>query len=124
MNLFIKIFLWFLAAIALMVGVVIFLTYTTQTEPVVSRWQNSVKNQTNIYAETAAQIYSYEGEKGLTEFLNRIRNTDSSRNIDLIKLNSEGRFANFNESEILENLIAKTTASGEPELDFSSEEFG
>lgn len=124
MNLFIKIFLWFLAAIALMVGVVIFLTYTTQTEPVVSRWQNSVKNQTNIYAETAAQIYSYEGEKGLIEFLNRIRNTDSSRNIDLIKLNSEGRFANFNESEILENLIAKTTASGEPELDFSSPEFG
>lgn len=124
MNLFIKIFLWFLAAIALMVGVVIFLTYTTQTEPVVSRWQISVKNQTNIYAETAAQIYSYEGEKGLNEFLNRIRNTDSSRNIDLIKLNSEDRFANFSNAEILENLVAKTTASGEPELDFTSREFG
>jgi uncharacterized protein YggT (Ycf19 family) len=38
MNLFVKVFLWFLAAIALMVLVVIFLTWTTQTDPVVSRF--------------------------------------------------------------------------------------
>lgn len=66
MNLFLKVFLWFLAAIALMVLVVIFLTWTTQTEPVVSRWQTSVINQTNIYAETARQIYENEGEDGST----------------------------------------------------------
>jgi len=33
MNLFLKIFLWFLTAIALMIGVVIFLNWSVQTEP-------------------------------------------------------------------------------------------
>ena len=65
MNLFFKIFLWFLAAISLMVGVTVFLNWTTQTEPVASRWQGSVRNQMTIFALTAAQVYDNEGEKGL-----------------------------------------------------------
>ena len=124
MNLFIKIFLWFLAAIALMVGVVIFLTYTTQTEPVVSRWQSSVKNQTNIYAATAAQIYGNEGENGLNEFLGRIRSSENINDIELIKLNGQNRLMNGQNDEILRDLIAKAFSSDQSELDFSSPEFG
>lgn len=84
MNLFVKIFLWFLAALALMVGVVVFLNWTVQTEPVVSRWKISVTNHTTIWAETAAQIYEKEGEQGLTEFLGRLRRPQSVSEVDLI----------------------------------------
>ena len=45
MKLFVKIFLWFLAAIALMVGVIIFVTRTFQTDPLFSRLQRSTRNQ-------------------------------------------------------------------------------
>lgn len=124
MNLFIKIFLWFLAAIALMVGVVIFLTWTTQTEPVVSRWQSSVKNQTNIYADTSAQIYKYEGEKGLDEFLNRIRNSENIKDIEIAKNINESRLVNERNREVLQNLYTKVIDENEPELDFSSPEYG
>ncbi|MBC7900869.1 MAG: hypothetical protein H7070_12550, partial [Saprospiraceae bacterium] len=71
MNLFLKIFLWFLAAIALMVGMVVFLNWTVQTEPVVSRWRNSITTQMTIYAATAAQVHDKEGEMGLNDFLDR-----------------------------------------------------
>jgi signal transduction histidine kinase len=84
MNLFVKIFLWFLAALALMVGVMLFLNWTVQTEPVVSRWRISVRNQTNIYSATAAQIYANQGEPGLNEFLERIRSSESIGEVDLI----------------------------------------
>ena len=84
MNLFLKIFLWFLAAIVSMIGLVLFLNWTVQTEPVVSRWRVSVRNQTNIYADTAAQIYEREGEQGFTEFLNRIRTSETVSEVDVV----------------------------------------
>ncbi|HMJ09437.1 MAG TPA: hypothetical protein VK468_10555, partial [Pyrinomonadaceae bacterium] len=77
MNLFLKIFLWFLAAITLMIGVVAFLNWSVQTAPVVSRWQNSVLNQMNVFAATAAQIQDNEGEKGLTSFLGLVRTAET-----------------------------------------------
>lgn len=73
MNLFLKIFLWFLAAISLIVGVIAFLNWTVQTEPVVSRWRISMRNQSNIYASTAAQILEEEGRDGFEAFIARLR---------------------------------------------------
>lgn len=84
MNLFVKIFLWFLAALALMVGVIVFLNWTVQTEPVVSRWRTSLTNNTEIWAETAAQIYTTEGEAGLETFLRRLRKHQSVSEVDFI----------------------------------------
>ena len=48
MKLFLKIFLWFLAAIALMVVVVIFITRTFQTEPTFTRWQRGARSQLTV----------------------------------------------------------------------------
>ena len=45
MKLFVKIFPWFLAATALMVGVIVIVTRTFQTEPLVNRFQRSTRNQ-------------------------------------------------------------------------------
>ena len=89
MNLFLKIFLWFLAAIALMVGAMLFLNWTVQTEPVVSRWRVSVRNQTNIYASTAAEIFNNEGEAAFTTFIDRIRNSETVTEVDVVGQNGK-----------------------------------
>src|SRR5215204_4497612 len=112
MNLFFKIFLWFLAAIALMVGVVVFLNWTVQTEPVVSRWRISVRNQTNVYAETAAQLYELQGEKGLVDFLNRIRELETVSEVDLIGVNGRSWLSEGVSSNTYNDLAAKAL-SGE-----------
>ena len=84
MNLFLKIFLWFLAAIAVMVGVTVFLNWTV-SEPVVSRWQSSVRNQTNLYAATIEQIHGSEGEAGVKEFLDRIREVETVTEVNVVR---------------------------------------
>ncbi len=117
MNLFVKIFLWFLAAITLMVGVVVFLNWTVQTEPVVSRWRVSVRNQTNIYAETAAQIYASEGEKGLSEFLDRIRKPATIGEVDLIGENGRAWLSEGVNAENYKDLVAKALNSSEVEIE-------
>jgi two-component system sensor histidine kinase CpxA len=103
----------------LMVLVVIFLTWTTQTEPVVSRWQTSVINQTNIYASTAGQIYQNEGEEGLKEFLVRIREAETIEEIGLI--NQKGEFRNLQVplTEPVRQIISRAFSSEKVELDIN-----
>ena len=84
MNLFVKIFLWFLAAVVLLIGVIFFLNWTVQTEPVVSRWRISLRNQTNIYADTAAYIYAHQGEEGMAAFLERLRKLETIGEVDML----------------------------------------
>lgn len=117
MNLFLKIFLWFLAAIGLMIGVVVFLNWTVQTEPVVSRWRISVTNQTTIWAETAAQIYASEGEPGLITFLNRIRRPENISEVDLIGENGKAWMADGINPDNYRELVARALASNVVEID-------
>lgn len=117
MNLFLKIFLWFLAAIAVMVGVVIFLNWTVQTEPVVSRWRLSVTSQMTIYANTAGQVLDNEGDAGLTQFLERIRRSDTIGEVDMVGptgkawLDADVDVSKYNE------LISRTLEGGNVELE-------
>lgn len=117
MNLFLKIFLWFLAAIALMVGVVVFLNWTVQTEPVVSRWRISVRNQTNIYGDTAARLYELEGEKGLVDHLNRIRGLETISEVDLIGVNAKSWLSEGVTPGSYTELVAKALASDTVEIE-------
>lgn len=117
MNLFFKIFLWFLAAIALMVGIVVFINWSIQTEPVVSRWQISVRNQMTIYAETASQIFEYEGEAGLRLFLNRIRNSETVSEVGLIGRDDSVWLGDVTEVGNYDDLIERSFASGGVEID-------
>jgi two-component system sensor histidine kinase CpxA len=117
MNLFLKIFLWFLAAIALMVGVIFFLNWTVQTEPVVSRWRISVRNQTNIYAETAAQIYASEGEKGLEGFLDRVRRSETIGEVDLIGENGRMWLSQGVNADDYRELVSKALNSANVEIE-------
>jgi len=117
MNLFVKIFLWFLAALVLMVAVVVFLNWTVQTEPVVSRWRVSVTNQTTIFAQTAAQIYSSEGEEGLGKFLERIRKPENIGEVDLIGENGKVWMSQGVAAEQYKELVAKALVSDTVEIE-------
>ncbi|MBX3245466.1 MAG: hypothetical protein KF685_13520, partial [Acidobacteria bacterium] len=118
MNLFLKIFLWFLAAIFLMLGVLLFLNWTVQTEPTVSRWRVSVRNQTNLYSTAAAQIFEDRGEEGLTKFLEQIRGTEGIiGEVDVV--GEDGRVWAPRGVDVrnYEELIKRTFASNDVEME-------
>lgn len=117
MNLFVKIFLWFLAALALMVGVMLFLNWTVQTEPVVSRWRISVRSQTNIYSATASQIYANQGEPGLNEFLERVRSSESIGEVDLIGESGKAYLSQGVSADSYGELVSKALASDTVEIE-------
>ncbi len=135
MSLFWKIFLWFLLTITLIVGVSLFVGWTTQREPLYERWKSSFTNTMTIYAETAKQIYENEGKSGVFKFLQTIKNSREERSFCLAEninqpcfdeSSSKNAFpaiqrafsGNQVEFELLspeENYVAKqfTTATGE-----------
>ena len=76
MSLFLKIFLWFWLAMALVVGAVILVSWSTQNEPIRRQWQTAVADSTQIQTQNATQIYENEGVKGLDTFLQRLENSD------------------------------------------------
>lgn len=120
MNLFLKIFLWFLAAITLMISVVAFLNWSVQTEPVVSRWQTSVRNQMKIYASTSAQIHDAEGDAGLKMFLERLRNSETVSEVDVISRDGRVWFGEVQSADDYRTLIESSFASSAPQLELSS----
>ncbi|PYT01055.1 MAG: hypothetical protein DMF63_05170 [Acidobacteria bacterium] len=120
MNLFLKIFLWFLVASAVMVGVVVFLNWTVTTEPVVSRWQTSVRNQTNLYAATIAQIYATQGEAGVSEFLARIHDVDTVTEVNLVRRDGRLWLSDSNDVSNYKDVIAGTFDSSAVELELNS----
>ncbi len=72
MSLFLKIFLWFWLATALIVGAVTLVNWSTQSEPLVRQWQTFVGDAVTSNSQTAVQIYENEGITGLNMYLNRI----------------------------------------------------
>lgn len=71
MSLFLKIFLWFWLAIALIVGAVTVVNLSTQSEPLTRQWQTFVGEAVMTNSQTALQIYENEGPKGLEIYLSR-----------------------------------------------------
>src|SRR5215207_5185167 len=76
MSLFLKIFLWFWLAIALLIGVFSFVSWTTQNEPLQRQRRILLADSFNFQAQTAGQIFQNEGKAGLDEYLNRFKNTE------------------------------------------------
>jgi two-component system sensor histidine kinase CpxA len=120
MNLFFKIFLWFLAAIALMVGVIVFLNWTVQTEPVVSRWQASVRNQMIVFAATAAQIHDNEGENGLKQFLEKVNAVETVTHLDIVGKDGKFLLTDGQTTGNYQGLVANAFGSGGVELELGS----
>lgn len=121
MRLFIKIFLWFLAAVAISNAVIYFVTRTFQTEPLISRFQRSTRNQMTIYAGTATQIARAEGEEGLRIYLERLQG-EMSRKVNLISADGSHWFGIGNEITDPGEIVGRTLTSGQVETDFAPEE--
>ncbi|HVF46896.1 MAG TPA: ATP-binding protein [Pyrinomonadaceae bacterium] len=122
MKLFVKIFLWFLAAIALTGFVIFFVTRTFQTQPLVSRIERSTRNQMTIYGGTANQIAASEGDAGVKTFLARLREVEPPREVLLIGQDGSILYAGGPEIKDTGELVARVLASGQTETDFTSEE--
>lgn len=122
MNLFFKIFLWFLAAIALMVGVVVFLNWTTQPEPAGSRWQASVRNQMNVFAATAGQIYDNEGKNGLHAFLQTVEDVQTVTHLDIIDKDGKLWMTDGDVAGNYQSVAAGALSSGAVELELGTPE--
>lgn len=120
MNLFFKIFLWFLLAIGLMIAVVLLLNRTIQTEPVVSRWQLSMRNQMGIYADTAGQILASQGIEGLRRFTSRLREGTTITEVDVVAGNGTILFADVDDVGEYKALIDSSLASGNVELELNA----
>ena len=116
MKLFLKIFLWFLAALAVSNAVIYFVTRTFQTEPLISRFQRSTNNQMTIYGGTATQIAHAEGEAGLRVYLERLQG-EMSRKVNLIGSDGSLWFGERNEISEPGEIVRRTLASGRVETD-------
>jgi signal transduction histidine kinase len=122
MKLFVKIFLWFLAAVGLMIGVMMFVTRTFQTEPTMSRFERNTRNQMTIYGGTATQIVGAEGEPGLRTFLTRLKNLEPPRQVSLVGPDNVLWSGDPIVTQDVNDLVGKTLATGQVETDFSTEE--
>ena len=81
----------------------------------------NVRNQTTIFAETAAQIYAVEGEPGLGKFLERIRKPENIGEVDLIGENGKVWMSEGVAAENYKELVAKALASDTVEIESNPE---
>lgn len=116
MSLFLKIFLWFWLAMALIVGALTLVTRTFQTEPIVRQWQVVVGETMNVHSQTAAQIYDAEGVNGLEIFLKRLTNSERINAVGLFRQNGE-QIAGGNIQLDLSDIRQKSLASDEAEFE-------
>ncbi|MEP6946092.1 MAG: ATP-binding protein [Acidobacteriota bacterium] len=119
MKLFLKIFLWFLVAVAMLFGVIIFVTRTFQTEPMFARWQRSAHAQLSVYSGTSVQIYNNAGDSGLREYLTRLRDIETTKEIDIIDENGRAMMNDLTETSDFQNVIEKARTSDTAEIDVS-----
>ncbi len=89
MSLFLKIFLWFWLAMALIVGALTLVTRTFQNEPIVRQWQVFAGETITVHSQTAAQIFDAEGKNGLEDFLKRLENSQRVKAVGLFRQNGE-----------------------------------
>lgn len=122
MKLFIKIFLWFLAAVALIIGVMIFVTRNFQTAPMETRWQRATRSQMVIYGDTATQIAAAEGEVGLRTYLKRLADVDPPRRVLLAAEDGSIWFGDEPDAGDAREIVARALASGAVETDFSQDD--
>lgn len=121
MTLFLKIFLWFWLAIAVVVGVLTLVNWTLQTEPLVRQWQLVAIDVMNINTETAAQIFEAEGKSGLEEFITRLENSERVLAVGFFDQNGN-QIAGNKFSVGVEGIINKALQSENAEFDRSAPE--
>ncbi len=121
MRLFLKIFLWFWLAMGLIVGSLFIVTWwSNQNDPFRRQFQGGLADSVKVHAQTAAQIYQNEGQKGLSEFLKRL---DGSERIIVAGFFLNGKqISGDSLPEASFPLIEKALTNDAPEIDFTDNE--
>jgi len=117
MKLFVKIFLWYLVAVAMMFGVMVFVTRTFQTEPAFSRWQRSARNQMAFYSATAEQIQAVGGDDALRTFLARLNENGTIRDVLVLQNDGTVLYGDPNFVGDFENVVAVARTTGETDIE-------
>ena len=117
MRLFLKIFLWYLVAIAMMFGVMVFVTRTFQTEPAFSRWQRSARNQMAFYTATAAQIQASGGDDALRTFLARLNENGSIRDVLVLEDGGKVLYGDPNIVGDFDHVISVARETGQTDIE-------
>ncbi|MEZ5344570.1 MAG: ATP-binding protein [Pyrinomonadaceae bacterium] len=115
MSLFLKIFLWFWLAMALIVGALVIVNWSTSSEPLTRQWQSFVGESINLNSATAVQIYENEGIEGLQEYFFRQK---SKRRINSIGFFDKDRklIAGDLDYVNIQNLFDRATNTDNPEF--------
>jgi len=87
MSLFLKIFLWFWLAIALIVAAITIVNLSTQSEPLTRQWQVFVGEAVTMNSQTGMQIYENEGRNGLEIYLKRLGGSERIRGLGFFDSN-------------------------------------
>jgi signal transduction histidine kinase len=115
MSLFLKLFLWFWLAIALIVSAVTLVNWSTQSEPLARQWQTFVGEAVSLNSQTAAQIYEAEGIEGLNNYLNRSSQAQRVNSVGFFDENKKLIAGNIDPNEVTK-LSDEAMQSGEPEF--------
>ena len=112
MSLFLRIFLWFWFTMALIVGAVTLVNWSMSSGPLAKQYRNFVREAVNLHAQTAAQIYVNEGEKGLRSYFERL---ESRRRINSVAFFDEQKQIIYGKRiENAESLLSRLDNAGEP----------
>lgn len=118
MSLFLKIFLWFWLAMALIVGAVLLVNWSTSSEPLARQWQTFVGESVSLNADTSVQIYEAEGLEGLKKYFDRLEQRRRISKVSFFDVN--GKLIAGNTNPNWDGIIKKATASDKPEFERSS----
>jgi len=121
MTLFLKIFLWFWLAMALIVGALTLVNWSQQNEPIVRQWRVVVGDSMNVHSQTAAQIFDAEGKPGLDKFLQRLGKSGRILGIGLFKPSGE-QIAGDQFQFDTKNVLERALTSDETEFDRTNDD--
>ncbi len=115
MSLFLKIFLWFCLAIALIVGAITLVNWSTSSAPLARQWQVFVGEAITVDSQTSVQIYENEGLDGLEEYFARQKTRSRINSIGFFNkqrnlIAGDLRIADIND------LFDKTLTTDEPQF--------
>ena len=118
-SLFLKIFVWFWLAMALVGLALVVAIATTRSDPVEERWRYMTGTAVRIYAQTAAEMYERDGPDGLVIYLRRVEQTAQMRTRIFDERGEEmsGRGATI-ETKRLAELAHKMRHREDPLFDF------
>ena len=122
MSLFLKIFIWFWLAMALISVALLITVALTESHQVDMRWRQTTGSAVRVYALTAAQMYERDGQGALVIYLQRVEQTAQmeTRIYDARGVEVSGRVAT-QETKHLADLAQRMSANDEPLFDFRAE---